>query len=72
MSWGRVQEMDLWALTRTRSAEICGKRFGAMYVDPIGVKSLEPVQEMDLLALARTRSLTLCLDLSEVCPLLAS
>ena len=57
MSLERVQEMDLWALIRTQSAEVCRKQFGAMYVDAIGVKSLEPVQEMDLLALARTRSI---------------
>ena len=69
MSWGRVQEMDLLALTRTRSAEICRQRLGAMYVDPIGMKLLALIQEMDLLALARTQSLGLRLDLSEVFPI---
>ena len=64
--------MDLLALTRTQSAEICRKRFGAMYVDPIGVKSLESVQEMDLLALARTRSVKVPLDLSQLFPILAN
>ena len=64
--------MDLLALTRTQSAEIYRKQLSAMYVDPIGVKSLAPIQEMDLLALARTWSLGLCSDLSEEFPIPAN